>query len=111
MNPDSPNRGLRSEGFRSYADYMLTEPFKAAAGRLIEQAAERTTTVMCAEKLFWRCHRRILSDYLLAQGVRVIHILDAGHTQVHTLSEGAVITEKNEVHYLPGSDEKTLFEL
>lgn len=110
VHADSPNRGLRAEGFRSYADYMLTEPFQKAVGQLIAQAAEMTTAVMCAEKLFWKCHRRILSDYLSARGVKVIHILDPGHSQKHTLSAGAVVTETKDVHYPPEPNEKTLFE-
>lgn len=107
---DSPNGGLRSAGFRNYADYMLTEPFRQAADLLIRQAAEMTTAVMCAEKLFWKCHRRILSDFLLARGVEVVHIVDPGHVQKHVLSSGAVITRAGQVHYPSDLNEKTLFD-
>jgi uncharacterized protein (DUF488 family) len=54
---------------------------------------------MCAEKLFWRCHRRLLSDYLVAQGVEIKHIVEAGKLQPHSLSSGAVIIADREVIY------------
>jgi len=103
----SLNPGLKSVGFRNYADYMQTEPFHLAVERLLSVAATKPAAIMCAEKLFWKCHRRLLSDYLVAQGVCVEHIMDSargelgrtGRLQPHKLSAGAVITENLQVIY------------
>lgn len=95
----SRNGGLTSESFRHYADYMETDAFRAPAAHLIEFGREQPTAVMCAEKLFWRCHRRLLSDYLTAQGVEVVHLVDTGRTVPHTLTPGAVITPEGGVRY------------
>ena len=72
---DSPNMGLTSPGFRSYADYMGEEEFRQGVVELLSVASESRTAYMCAEALYWQCHRRLLSDYLVAQGVEVLHIL------------------------------------
>jgi uncharacterized protein (DUF488 family) len=71
----SPNTLWRNKSFRNYADYALTLPFKQGLAELIAQGRERTCAVMCAEVLWWRCHRRIIADYLLADGAAVFHIL------------------------------------
>jgi uncharacterized protein (DUF488 family) len=88
---DSPNAGLTSPGFQHYADYMLTPPFHDAIGRLLEIAAQRRTAIMCAEKLYWRCHRMLVSDFLTAQGVAVLHIMDLKAPRMHRLSRMAVV--------------------
>jgi uncharacterized protein (DUF488 family) len=95
----SLNPGLKSPGFRHYADYMQTEQFCLAVKSLLSVAAAKPTAVMCAEKLFWKCHRRVLSDYLVAQSVHVGHIIDSGRLQSHTLTTGAVITPDLNVIY------------
>ncbi len=97
---ESPNTALISPGFRNYADYMETEAFRAAASALLDVAEKKRTAVMCAEKLFWKCHRRLLSDYLVSCGIEVIHILDPGKTQTHTLSRDAMETEKGVIYPL-----------
>lgn len=97
----SPNQGLTSDAFRNYADYLADPGFQHAVTRLVHLAGAMPTAIMCAEKLFWKCHRRILSDYLAAQGVSVIHIIDRGRTQAHTLSAGAVVTATGAVIYPP----------
>lgn len=89
----SPNAGLRSLQFRSYADYMATEPFRKGIRELLSAAAKSRTAIMCAEKLFWKCHRRLLSDYLTAQGVQVVHITEPGQSSIHTITPDAVVTE------------------
>jgi uncharacterized protein (DUF488 family) len=96
---ESPNLLLRSKGFRNYADYMMTEEFHAAAHALMSVISQRVTAILCAERLYWKCHRMLLSDYLTANGVEVIHIL--GHEQVrrHELMKGAVITSEKCVIY------------
>jgi uncharacterized protein (DUF488 family) len=94
----SPNQGLRNESFRSYADYMLTEEFRQAIGELLEIAAHKRTTVMCAEAVYWRCHRRLVSDYLLANNVTVQHIFPNGEVRPHKLTEEAKV-EQGKVTY------------
>jgi uncharacterized protein (DUF488 family) len=84
--PESVNTGWRSAGFRGYADYMATPEFAAAVDRLISLAASKRTAIMCAEAVPWKCHRSLLSDSLLARGVRVIHILSVGKTLDHRLT-------------------------
>lgn len=71
----SPNTLWRNKSFRNYADYALTQPFRDGLAELIALGRERTCAVMCAEVLWWRCHRRIIADYLLADGAAVFHIL------------------------------------
>jgi len=90
-NDDSPNTGLESPGFRNYADYMATEDFKTAVAGLLSAAVSARTAVMCAERFYWKCHRRLLSDYLVAQGVEVIHIVEPSRTCAHKLTSGAVV--------------------
>ena len=108
---DSPrNLGLRNESFRHYADYMATQEFHEAVGGLLELARARRTAYMCSEGLYWRCHRRLVSDYLLAQGITVQHIMPDGKLRPHTLTEGARV-EGGEVSYPPQGDHTpTLFD-
>ncbi len=89
--PDSKNTGWRNLGFRGYADYMETSEFAAALDRLVDRARERRTAILCAEAVPWRCHRGLLSDALVARGVRVVHILGSGQVQDHALTPFAKI--------------------
>lgn len=82
---DSPHTGWRVEGFRGYADYMETDEFRAALARLLELAAAQPTAIMCAEQLWWRCHRRLIADALLALGFDVMHIESAARASPHKL--------------------------
>ena len=109
----SLNTGLRSPGFRSYADYMATEQFRNGVRELLSEAAGSRTAVMCAEKLYWKCHRRLLSDYLTAQGVQVVHILDQGKSSEHALTPDAVITESGVIYPPAGrsKEQRCLFDL
>ena len=100
--PASLNMGLRNESFRNYADYMRTEEFRQGIKRLLEVAAHKRTAIMCAEAVFWRCHRRLVSDFLLANGITVQHIMPSGELHTHTLTNGAK-AEDGEVTY-PGAD-------
>ncbi len=95
----SRNTGLRSQGFRNYADHMITLEFKEACEKLLEIARGFSAAIMCAERFYWRCHRMLLSDYLSARGVIVKHILESGRAKVHTMTAGAVVTEGGEVLY------------
>ena len=85
----SPNQGLRNESFRNYADYMLTPEFQQGIDKLLALAARRPTAIMCAEGLWWQCHRRLVSDYLLANGLAVEHIFPNGQTKPHVLTPEA----------------------
>ena len=112
-NQISPNIGLESPGFRHYADYMTSEDFRSAVRKLLSAAAESCTAVMCAEKLYWKCHRRILSDYLISQGVEVVHIIGPGETSNHKLSSNAVATQTGVIYPAQelNHNQKTLFDL
>jgi uncharacterized protein (DUF488 family) len=89
----SPNKGWKSKGFRVYADYMLSDEFKNGIGKLLELAERGITVYMCAEKLFWRCHRKLISDYLVSHGHIVWHIIEADHLRIHELSKIAQIKD------------------
>lgn len=90
---DSVNTAWRNEGFRGYADHMETEEFQKGIEELLELARVKRTSVMCAESLWWRCHRSLIADFLKAGGVDVIHILDAGKTQEHPFTSAARIVD------------------
>jgi len=90
---DSPNVALRSPAFRGYADHMGTEEFARAYGELVAIADAETTAYMCAETLWWRCHRRILSDRLAADGWEVLHLLRPGETRPHRPSPEARLAD------------------
>lgn len=85
----SPNKAWRSEGFRNYADHMLTEEFRVGIERLLEIARRGRTVFMCAEKLWWRCHRRMISDELVRRGIRVKHIISKTKSSEHRLTSFA----------------------
>ena len=87
--PDSINTAWRVEAFRGYADYMQTPAFRAAVDALLTFAAGARTAVMCAEAVWWQCHRRLLADSLLVRGVPVLHILSRAAPKPHELSEFA----------------------
>ena len=87
----SPNTLWRNKSFRNYADYALTPPFKDGLSELIAQGRERTCAIMCAEVLWWRCHRRIIADYLLADGVAVFHILSRDDIKPALLTPGVTM--------------------
>lgn len=85
---DSHNTAWRNAGFRGYADYMEGAEFEAGLERLLEIVGATPTAIMCAEAVPWRCHRSLIADALVARGVGVEHILDAG-TKPHTLTSFA----------------------
>ncbi|MGH2656165.1 MAG: DUF488 family protein [Actinomycetota bacterium] len=101
---DSRHTSLRSPAFRGYADHMETEAFRAARQRLIDGSARLSTTVMCAESLWWRCHRRLLADALLAAGCEVRHIMDGPRLVPHHLSPQARIEDGLPVYDVPEED-------
>ena len=83
---DSPHIALRSPGFRAYADHMETADFRVGARRLLELAGATRTAIMCAERLPWECHRNLISDSLVARGVRVLHLMGPGESREHALN-------------------------
>jgi uncharacterized protein (DUF488 family) len=85
----SPNTLWRVEAFRNYADYAASEAFRTGLGQLKTLAARQTCALMCAEAVWWRCHRRIIADYLLAEGIEVAHIMGPGKIEPATLTPGA----------------------
>jgi uncharacterized protein (DUF488 family) len=85
----SPNAAWRNEAFQAYADYALTPGFRTGLEELVELSREHVPAVMCAEAVWWRCHRRIVADYLLVGGVEVRHIMDHGKIEPATLTPGA----------------------
>lgn len=87
--PPSPNTLWQSAAFRNYADYAMTAPFRAGLDELCGLACEECCAIMCAEAVWWRCHRRIIADYLLARGVGVHHIMGPGKRDPATLTPGA----------------------
>ncbi|NIO48203.1 MAG: DUF488 family protein [Candidatus Aminicenantes bacterium] len=93
LGESSPNKGWKVEGFRIYVDYMLTDIFKSAADQLINLSENKTVTYMCAEKFYWRCHRRLISDYLLSRGHKVWHIIESDKLRKHELTKFAQVKE------------------
>ena len=92
-DPPSRNLGLRDQSFRNYADYMATDGFQQGVAKLLAIAGNRRTAIMCAEGLYWQCHRRLVCDYLLANGVTVLHILPTGEVKPHELTAGAKVVD------------------
>ncbi|RYG87470.1 MAG: DUF488 domain-containing protein [Alphaproteobacteria bacterium] len=86
---DSPNTFWKNRSFRNYADYALSAEFRQGVARLRQIGGLQRTAYMCAETVWWRCHRRIITDYLLAAGEEVFHILDVGHIDTARMTPGA----------------------
>ena len=86
---DSPNTAWRNEAFRGYADYMMTPEFLRGIERLRELAREKPSAIMCAEALWWQCHRGLVADFLKAEGERVLHIVGAGKVEEHPFTSAA----------------------
>jgi uncharacterized protein (DUF488 family) len=86
IRDDSPNLALRNPSFRNYADHMLTPEFHEAIGELLRLADQTRTAYMCAERVYFRCHRMLVSDWLVAHGHEVLHIDAEGPTRPHKLT-------------------------
>lgn len=89
--PDSPNTVWRSAAFRGYADYLATEEFAAGLMQLAMIAGGLRTAIMCAEAVWWRCHRSLIADVLRSLGFRVMHILGTGSVKEHPYTPPARI--------------------
>jgi uncharacterized protein (DUF488 family) len=90
---DSPNIALRNGSFRNYADYMLTADFAHAMDELIRLAEEAPTAYMCAERVYFHCHRMLVSDWLVSHGHEVLHIDGTGPVRPHRLTAEARMIE------------------
>ncbi|HET9714085.1 MAG TPA: DUF488 domain-containing protein [Pyrinomonadaceae bacterium] len=90
---DSHNTAWRNSSFRAYADHMETDDFRKGVEDLLELAATARVAVMCAEALWWRCHRSLISDYLKATGHTVVHIVDQTKTEEHLFTSAARIVD------------------
>ena len=90
---DSHNTAWRNAQFRGYADHIETDEFREGIKVLLELAKHSRTTVMCAEAVWWRCHRSLIADYLKAEGYTVIHIMDAVKTEEHPFTSAASIVD------------------
>jgi uncharacterized protein (DUF488 family) len=90
---DSHNTAWKNASFRAYADHMETETFRSGVEELLEVAANKRTAVMCAEAVWWRCHRSLIADYLKAEGHTVLHIIDQNKSEEHPFTSAARIVE------------------
>ena len=91
-SPDSPHVALRSPAFRGYADHMDSREFADALDWLVGTSAHTPTAIMCAESLWWRCHRRMLADALVVRGCEVLHIMEGGRPIPHRIHPAARVT-------------------
>lgn len=99
---DSPHIAWQHAAFRSYADYTDSAEFAAAIEGLSELAARRRSAIMCSEGLWWRCHRRIISDHMAVRGWHVQHIMPNGKLATHVLPDFARIDGQRIVYDLTG---------
>ncbi len=87
--PPDVNGFWQNQSFHNYADYALSDEFAAALDELLSISSERRCAIMCAEAVWWRCHRRIISDYLLARGRTVLHLMGGERVEPARLTPGA----------------------
>ena len=93
VRPDSRNLAWRNASFRGYADHMETPAFLGGIARLLELARSGRTAMMCAEAVWWRCHRSLIADHLKSIGIRVVHILGPGSVQDHPYTPAARLVD------------------
>jgi uncharacterized protein (DUF488 family) len=89
--PDSPNTAWRNASFRGYADHIESEEFAEGLNELLEFAERGHMALMCAELLWWRCHRALIADVLCVRGIEVVHILDETKVTAHPYTSAARI--------------------
>jgi len=100
--PADMNAYWKNRSFHNYADYAMGQEFRVGLARLRDLGHATTCVTMCAEAVWWRCHRRIIADYLIAAGESVFHILGAGHAAPAHLTAGAAVGASGTLSY-PGS--------
>ncbi|MBP6365992.1 MAG: DUF488 domain-containing protein [Nitrosomonas sp.] len=93
VQPDSPNTAWHNPSFQGYADYTATVEFAEGLAELLELALTKRTAAMCAEAVWWRCHRSLIADVLKLRGIEVIHLIDATHTTMHPYTSVARIVD------------------
>ena len=99
-NPASSNVALRHPAFRAYADYMETDEFALALDELLTHAADTRTAIMCSETVWWRCHRRLISDAAaLLHAVDIQHLMHDGKLRPHILTAGVRVTDAGKLRY------------
>jgi uncharacterized protein (DUF488 family) len=106
---DSPNTAWRNSGFRGYADYMQTPEFAAACGRLTEIARRCRTAVVCAEAMWWQCHRGLIADAFKARGWSVVHLMGPGRAEPHPYTAAARIVDGRLDYGIPAGPQPSLF--
>lgn len=98
--PDSPDRVWRNEAFRGYANHMRTEEFLSGVRDVDSEHQQRTVAIMCAESVWWRCHRRMIADFLRAvRDIEVLHLMHDGTLREHAVTEGLRLREDGLVVY------------
>ena len=98
LQADSQNTAWENDSFQAYADYALSETFQNALEELIKFTQEYTPVIMCAETVYWRCHRRIIADWLIAAGLEVVDIFDPDRANMHDLTRFAEIQDGRVVY-------------
>jgi uncharacterized protein (DUF488 family) len=101
--PPSPNSYWENDSFRNYADYAATPEFRAGLAELCALGRVHVCAIMCAEAVWWRCHRRIIADYLLAAGEPVFHIMGPGKIEPAHMTPAAVVQPDGTLAYSSGS--------
>jgi uncharacterized protein (DUF488 family) len=100
VSPDV-NGFWENQSFHNYADYAMSAPFRDGLAELRAIALDARCAIMCAEAVWWRCHRRIIADYLMRDGERVVHILGEGHADAATMTPAATPTADGVLAYPP----------
>jgi uncharacterized protein (DUF488 family) len=95
----SPNGLWREPGFRGFADYALSGPFAEAIEQIVHEAEGARIALLCSEAVWWRCHRRLIADYLLLAGLEVMHILGPGRSEPARMTAGADPQPGGAIHY------------
>lgn len=103
VSPDV-NAFWENQSFHNYADYALSAAFATGLDRLLELAGQRRSAIMCSEAVWWRCHRRIVTDHLLARGHEVIHLMGPNQRTSAELTRGAVVVGEQVMYPKPGED-------
>ena len=96
--PPEVNGHWQNQSFHNYADYALSDEFAASLDELLELSCECRAAIMCAEAVWWRCHRRIIADYLIARGRTVLHLMGGGRVEPARLTPGARIDDGTVVY-------------
>lgn len=100
VQPGSPNTAWRNASFQGYADHLASPEFAIGLEKLLRLAVGRRTALMCAEAVWWRCHRSLIADVLKLRGIEVIHIIDASHSTLHPYTSPARIVD-GQLSYAP----------